>query len=141
MTSHKFPASQSKGAGVCSAIIPYHACGVSVLLLCLSGTLILLLSSWSSWTLKGATGQSFGQGAFLVAPLGGLLWVGPPTCPAYPPPGLPAIVHHLLGLATAVQLWGYQWMLLHCCVCVHQALHVVCPPIARASMVGGILGE
>ena len=57
--------------------------------------------------LKGSIDHGFGQGAFLVAPLGGI-WVRPAHLPLNPPPGLPAIVHHLLGLAKCVQLWGFQ---------------------------------
>ena len=83
--------------------------------------------------------------ALVREPTWWLLWgayfgINPPTCPSYPPPGLPAIVHHLLGLANAVQLWGFQ-RVVAAQLCVHQAMHVVCPPIARVSMVGGIMDE
>ena len=54
--------------------------------------------------------------------------------------GLPAIVHHLLGLANTVQLWGLQ-RVVAAQLCVHQAMHVVCPPIVRVSLVGGIRNE
>ena len=54
--------------------------------------------------------------------------------------GLLAIVHHLLGLAKCVQLWGFQ-RFVAAQLSVHQALQVVCPPIARVSMVGGIMDE
>ena len=73
--------------------------------------------------LKGSIDHGFGQGAFLVAPLEALF-----GCPSYPPPGLPAIVHHLLGLAKCVQLWGFQ-RFVAAQLSVHQALQVVCPPI------------
>ena len=62
--------------------------------------------------LKGSIDHGFGQGAFLVAPLGGI-WVRPAHLPLNPPPGLPAIVHHLFGLAKCVQLWGFQRLWLH----------------------------
>ena len=45
-----------------------------------------------------------------------------------------------LGLANAVQLWGFQ-RVVAAQLCVHQAMHVVCPPILRVSLVGGILNE
>ena len=89
--------------------------------------------------LKGSIDHGFGQGAFLVAPLGGI-WVRPAHLPLNPPPGLPAIVHHLLGLANTVQLWGLQ-RVVAAQLCVHQAMHVVCPPIVWVSLVGGILNE
>ena len=82
---------------------------------------------------KGSIDHGLGQGAFLVAPFGRGFGLDPPTCPAYPPPGLPAIVHHLLGLASCCAALGYP------VVC--QSLLVVRPPIARASMVEGILDE
>ena len=78
--------------------------------------------------LKGSIDHGFGQGAFLVAPLGGLFGFDPPTCPSTLQPVLPAIVHHLLGLAKCVQLWGFQ-RFVAAQLSVHQALQVVCPPI------------
>ncbi len=69
--------------------------------------------------LKGSNWPILWPASLLGGSLGGLT-LGQPAhlpCLLYPPLGLFAIVHNLLGLATAVQLWGYQWVLLHCCVC------------------------
>ena len=73
----------------------------------LSGTLNYCFNFMVKLDLKGSIDHGFGQGAFLVAPLGGI-WVRPAHLPLNPPPGLPAIVHRLLGLAKCVQLWGFQ---------------------------------
>ena len=88
--------------------------------------------------LKGSIDHGFGHGAFSVAPLGGI-WVRPAHLPLNPPPGLPAIVHHLLGLAKCVQLWGFQ-RFVAAQLSVHQALEVVCPPIEAGKHGRGLNG-
>ena len=67
----------------------------------------LLLSLWSSWTLKVAfplvmlidlrgRGVS-GPSAMLIGKRGYWEFVVPPILPLYPPPGLVALVHQLLA--------------------------------------------
>ena len=103
-----------------------------------SGRLVGWLSSLSRVELDlkrsiwpGLASQCFGN------LLGGSLWgsvLGSPAhLPLYPPPGLPALVHHLLDLALLCSSGVTSGYCCHVCWCL--VLHVVCPPIVRASLV------
>ena len=85
--------------------------------------------------LKGSIDHGFGQGAFLVAPLGGI-WVRPAHLPLNPPPGLPAIVHHLLGLAKMCAALGLPEVVAAQLVCTRPCRWCA-HPLRRVSMVGG----
>ena len=104
----------------------------------LSGTLNYCFNFMVKLDLKGSIDHGFGQGAFLVAPLGGEFGFDPPT--------YPSTLHRVCLLLCIICLvWPNVCSSgasrgCGCTAGVHQALQVVCPPIEAGKHGRGLNG-